>query len=170
MTQNHRPCSGRDWREASEALVRYLSRNKAFPSAPGACRYCGNTIVRRRGPYCSRGCHIACDVACGWALRYYVKTRDHGVCRDCGLDCTELDAELKEWRRHGIRRECLCANNVPLYNSTWEVHHIHAVVEGGRTTMENLVTLCWRCHARYTKALAGKLAKVKGGDGNATLH
>lgn len=62
--------------------------------------------------------------------------------------CDELG--LSKRRRHNLNK------------SLWEADHITPVVEGGgECGLDNLRTLCWRCHAAETKALAGRRAKAR---------
>ena len=35
-----------------------------------------------------------------------------------------------------------------------DAHHIVAVQDGGRSTLENGITLCWRCHQKRHAAAA----------------
>lgn len=50
-----------------------------------------------------------------------------------------------------------------LHRDAWEMHHKHAVVEGGAHTLDNLETLCYRCHAAETADLARRRADVRRG-------
>jgi len=57
--------------------------------------------------------------------------------------------KAREWklRRNPICEECLSRGEVVAAS---EVHHIVPLDEGGANTLENLMSLCRRCHARVT--------------------
>ena len=52
-------------------------------------------------------------------MRFYIYNRDHNRCRICGRRTNDL-----------------------------EIDHIYPIAKGGKTTMDNLQTLCHRCNAR----------------------
>lgn len=85
-------------------------------------------------------------------LREQVFARDRGVCAQCGLDTETLrkDKRKLDWaaRRKfegewGMRRHL------------WDADHIVPVVEGGgECGLENIRTLCLKCHRAATLNLA----------------
>lgn len=98
--------------------------------------------------------------------RQKVWERDEGVCALCGLDTVALEAEWRSlpyleredflFERIGVRRSA--------HYSLWEADHIVPVVEGGGGTgLENLRTLCLRCHRAETAKLARRRALARKG-------
>jgi 5-methylcytosine-specific restriction endonuclease McrA len=61
------------------------------------------------------------------ALRTACYHRDHGRCRCCGRDVV-LESENLSVRAH--------------------MHHIQYRSAGGADVLENVITLCWRCHQK----------------------
>ena len=119
--------------------------------------------------------------------RALVFQRDRGLCALCGLDGGRLDVLAEQERRrirdyvhrnrlHGLFVESGCAlgdssifarsrgvlifgQRVPFrLSSYWEADHIIPVAEGGGACgLDNLRTLCWRCHPRETGQLRRRL-------------
>ncbi|HEY1807774.1 MAG TPA: HNH endonuclease [Acidobacteriaceae bacterium] len=88
-------------------------------------------------------------------LREQVFLRDQGVCAACGVDMlgalrrlrrsrgANRTAMLEHWRLGRRRRASL-----------WDADHTVPVVEGGgECDLENIRTLCLRCHRAATTAL-----------------
>ncbi len=126
----------------------------------------------------------------GYAAKYVLE-RDCGVCRQCGLDCIVLLQELKRLRASERLRifgaesthvvEILAGDATALPYLTerldqlgltgarrrltqrlWDVDHIKPVSEGGGACgLDNLRTLCWRCHVKETTKLAGRRASSR---------
>ncbi len=68
------------------------------------------------------------------ALRKKVEERDQCVCQVCGWDDKIYP---RAWQR-------------------WQIHHVIAIIEGGTTTMDNLITLCQKCHGKQTQELLAR--------------
>ncbi len=64
-------------------------------------------------------------------LRHKVEERDHGICAQCGL-----------------------------YDAKWEADHKTELWEGGEDVLENMQTLCRRCHKRKTSDATPVRAKT----------
>ena len=126
------------------------------------------------------------------AVRNAVQTRDRGVCAQCGFDAIAAEKELRDaawndrvsagmvdYASHWLTQEFWKTRfptfhtiadrlNIPMKRrdisrSLWEADHIVPVAEGGGCCgLDGFRTLCWRCHAAETKALAGRLAKARG--------
>ncbi len=153
-----------------------------------ACRECGSgplPIARRT--FCSDECVHA------WKLRSsqayaagQVLKRDKGVCAECGIDCVQLQKDLRallsetrkaraldlhdclpltfeiQDRTHAygarIAELGLKGERARLRRRLWDMDHAVPVSEGGGSCgLDNLRTLCWRCHARATGELRRRL-------------
>ena len=101
----------------------------------------------------------------GASLRKVVFERDQGVCALCGLDTAALEAAIVAipchteargyWRSHVLRKE-----GWPTKGSLWLADHIVPVAEGGGDLgMDNLRTLCHKCHLKETRELRKRLSK-----------
>ncbi len=122
-----------------------------------------------------------------------VLKRDAGVCLLCGLDCVDLLDRLwkllarQRWAERSklapigceplhfetegdgcfaleIKAYGLKGQRARLRRRLWEMDHVVPVAEGGGSCgLDNLRTLCWRCHARESAALRQRLlARRKG--------
>lgn len=119
----------------------------------------------------------------------HVLARDKGVCRTCGLDCLATLKELRDLRRAcriekwGQRAVGIDDIDLPgdvhldrftarcdelalpkhlrgLCRRLWEMDHETPVVEGGGSCgLDNLRTLCYRCHKAVTAELRKRLSK-----------
>lgn len=96
----------------------------------------------------------------GRSLRRQVFERDHGICAMCGLDTEAVLGALRrveetmheESARLLLRRQVLRESFGTTRRPFWEAHHKDAVADGGGNTgIENLVTLCHRCHLKATR-------------------
>ena len=100
----------------------------------------------------------------GKTLRMAVFERDRGVCEKCHLDCHALVSRIKCLKPH--QRLPIIESLAPQFTraqkdklardayegSAWEADHIVAVKDGGgECTVDNMRTLCRRCHAQNTK-------------------
>jgi 5-methylcytosine-specific restriction endonuclease McrA len=99
-------------------------------------------------------------------LREQVFARDHGICAGCGADTVALEGELKRLRRRNPiawkqRLEELCIPAARKKN-LWDADHIVPVAEGGgECGLDNLRTLCLRCHRLVTEELRKRLQRRK---------
>lgn len=123
------------------------------PQGRNLCRRCGTEVPHGRFTFCSDACvhewRIRTDPG---YLRQQVFRRDRGVCAACGLDTEALRKEKrkldyaarrrfeKEW---GTRRRL------------WDADHILPVSEGGgECGLDNLRTLCVKCHRNRHQSLS----------------
>lgn len=115
--------------------------------------------------FCSKDCfeyHV--QSRSGKTLRMAVFERDRGVCEKCHLDCHALVSRIKCLKPH--QRLPIIESLAPQFTraqkdklardayegSAWEADHIVAVKDGGgECTVDNMRTLCRRCHAQNTK-------------------
>ena len=119
--------------------------------------------------------------------RALVFQRDRGVCAFCGLEAGRLDALVEHERRrirdyvhrnrlHRLFTEpgyalgdasifarsggiLIFGQRVPFRSASyWEADHVVPVAEGGGACgLDNLRTLCWRCHPKETGKLRRRL-------------
>lgn len=152
---------------------RAAHRGKRGPNGRRLCMWCGQEVPKRRRTFCSPECvhewRLRSDPS---YLRFKVWERDRGVCARCGLDTEALERELSDllsscwkarteeeweaarerfWRRVEELGVVTSALRVP---HLWEVDHIVPVAEGGDSNLENVRTLCWRCHREVTAQYA----------------
>ena len=125
------------------------SKNR-FPKqiAAGTCRGCHKPITApRRRTWCGDACKKLYDP---YWVKEAVIARDKHICQICGVD---IHAAHLAWRR---------ARPTGAYDAaTWaewfkgrikeEYDHIIPFSEGGATVLENMRTLCQKCHKERTK-------------------
>jgi hypothetical protein len=128
------------------------------------CRWCALEVPPGRFTFCSDWCvhewRLRSDPG---YLRERVFERDRGVCALCGVDT------VAEWRRirrlRGQRRLAALAQwglRRWTRRSLWDADHIVPVVEGGgECDLDNLRTLCLRCHREATAALRARRRTTK---------
>ncbi len=131
------------------------------------CRQCGNEVGKGRRSFCSGECvhqwRLRTDPG---YLREQVFARDRGVCAGCGADTVALEGELKRLRRRNPiawkqRMEELYIPTARKKN-LWDADHIVPVAEGGgECGLDNLRTLCLRCHRLVTEELRKRLQRRK---------
>ncbi|MCC6389122.1 MAG: HNH endonuclease [Bryobacterales bacterium] len=137
------------------------------PNGRALCRWCRLEVPKGRRTFCSDWCvrewKIRSDAG---YLRSLVFNRDHGICAVCALDTIEAFRRLK--RSRGERRKALLLHwgLTRLHRSSlWDADHILPVADGGgECDLENIRTLCLRCHRQATFHLrARRVGKVYSG-------
>lgn len=124
------------------------------------CRWCNLEVPPRRHTFCSDYCvhewRLRTDSG---YLREQVFARDSGVCALCAVDTHAAWLDLK--RSRGTHRLKLLAHwGLKSVNrkTLWDADHIVPVVEGGgECDLDNIRTLCLRCHTRLTQELRQRL-------------
>lgn len=106
-------------------------------------------------------------------LREQVLLRDRGICAACATDTLAAARRLRFAR--GSRRLALLAHwglKHRTRKSLWDADHIVPVAEGGgQCDLENLRTLCLRCHRMATMQLRERrLAAKRASTGSAQAH
>ena len=96
-------------------------------------------------------------------LREQVFLRDQGICAACGINTVTALRELR--RSRGAKRAALLEQWKPGRRrraSLWDADHRVPVVEGGgECDLENIRTLCLRCHRAATAALRERMRAHK---------
>src|SRR5690348_74831 len=127
------------------------------PNGRHLCRWCHLEVpAGRRVTFCSEWCveewRLRTDPG---FLRQKVFERDQGVCSLCRVDCEACLRDLK--RSRGAARIRLMLEwglKKRLRKSLWDADHIVPVVEGGgECDLENIRTLCLKCHRAATAEL-----------------
>lgn len=134
------------------------------PNGRGLCRWCALEVPPRRFTFCSAYCVHEWKLRSQPAyLRAQVLLRDKGECGGCGVNTLMELRRLK--RSRGAKRLELMAHwglKTKLRNSLWDADHMLPVVEGGgECDLENLRTLCLRCHRTATAALRERIRRAK---------
>ena len=133
------------------------------PNGRGLCRWCCLEVPRGRYTFCSEFCVHEWKLRTQPAyLREQVLERDRGVCASCGIDTI---AEARRIRRaRGANRASLFAYwglRLRLRKSLWDADHIVPVVEGGgECDLDNIRTLCLRCHRQATAQLRRRIRRA----------
>ena len=125
------------------------------------CRWCGKGVKPPRRTMCSPECVHELQLRTnGRYLRDCVYKRDKGICKLCNVDTKKIAKEalslnLKE------REKFLKENKISLKRKIWkrkhggglwDADHIIPVKDGGGSCgLENIRTLCIKCHKVVTK-------------------
>jgi 5-methylcytosine-specific restriction endonuclease McrA len=98
-------------------------------------------------------------------MREHLYLRDLGVCHSCNVDTRLSKIELENCEREvrrkndsvsiGILGRCLASLGITVKESRkslWHADHVNPVMFGGGTSgLDNLQTLCVKCHKLKTK-------------------
>jgi 5-methylcytosine-specific restriction protein A len=106
--------------------------------------------------------------------RQQVYARDRAVCALCSIDTKKVAAQARKIaREHGVeaQKSFLMEHGVPKNKKVrvakfggglFEVDHVTPCIEGGGLAdLNNLRTLCYKCHRMQTAALAGRRAAAR---------
>src|ERR1700678_1439773 len=130
----------------------------------GLCRWCSIEVPPRRFTFCSDYCVHEWKLRSqpGY-LREQILKRDRGICAHCGLDAIREQSKLK--RARGSSRLALMQHwglNRRIRQSLWDADHILPVTEGGgEGDLDNIRTLCLRCHRLVTAQLRERIRRAK---------
>ena len=130
------------------------------PTGRGVCRWCSLEVPRGRYTFCSEFCVHEWKLRTQPAyLREQVLERDRGVCAFCGIDTIAAARKLRFSR--GTNRASLLSFwglRTRSRKTLWDADHIIPVVEGGgECDLQNIRTLCLRCHRIVTTQLRGRI-------------
>lgn len=124
---------------------------RRYPGGMLACRYCGGCARPPRRTFCSEPCVQAFLILVDQKARARaVFERDGGVCALCGLDAHALWMATPWEGRASLKKEWRAGRRDQL----WEADHIVPRSLGGTHDLDNLRTLCLRCHRAETARLA----------------
>jgi 5-methylcytosine-specific restriction endonuclease McrA len=130
------------------------------PNGRNLCRWCNLEVPKGRRTFCSEYCvnewRLRSDPG---YLRQQTFERDKGVCAVCGIDTEAAGLRLR--RSRGRNRQALLAEwgLTSLWRrSLWDADHILPVAEGGgECDLDNIRTLCLKCHRKATAELRSRL-------------
>ena len=130
------------------------------------CRWCGKGVKPPKRTMCSPECVHELRLRMGGRyLRDCVYSRDKGVCSICMIDTKKTatsilsksgDDKLNHMKEFSIspKRKIWIKKHG---GGLWDADHIVPVKEGGGLCgLDNLRTLCIKCHKNETKILAQK--------------
>jgi 5-methylcytosine-specific restriction enzyme A len=134
------------------------------PNGRGLCRWCSLEVPGRRFTFCSDYCvHEWKLRSQPRYLREQILKRDRGICAHCGVDTVREQRKLK--RARGSARLALMRHwglNKRIRKSLWDADHILPVTEGGgECDLDNIRTLCLRCHRLVTAQLRERIRRAK---------
>ena len=132
------------------------------------CRYCQIEVSPPRRTFCSDTCVHEWKLRSSTKyLREHVYERDLGICALCKIDTRYQKIEIENSRRLAkvsgskdgyldfVRK--LSLTEKESLKSIWHADHILPVSHGGgETGLDNIRTLCIKCHKTETKKLNGK--------------
>lgn len=123
-------------------------------------------IKRNRAKFCS--------LKCSRKAQTYVFDKN-SICKQCGIEfksavkhskyCSNV-CKMKNYRERSKSDTCIRQyysyfKDIPCENCNWnlskrDLHHITPVSEGGKNTMDNLISLCPNCHRLVHNNLISK--------------
>lgn len=143
------------------------------PNGRGLCRFCKREVPKGKRTFCGDDCvhqwKLRSDPG---YLRVFVFKRDLGICASCKTD-TRMTAILLQNALHAAggnvkeeRYKALLAEYKltphEAQKSLWQADHIRPVAEGGgESGLDNIQTLCTKCHKLKTAIQVGKNAKPR---------
>ena len=130
------------------------------------CRMCENSVKPPRRTLCSEECSHQLKLRMsGRYLRDCVYLRDKGICKICNIDTKKIAKEALKLEGNE-KKEFLKSYSISLKRKIWkrrhggglwDADHIIPVKEGGgQCGLENIRTLCIKCHKLETKKLLSK--------------
>ncbi len=130
------------------------------------CRWCNGPVIPPKRTMCSPECvhEILIRTNTNY-LRTCVYKRDKGICKLCGIDTKNIAKEailLDGSNREEYLKEYSISTKRKIWikkhgGGLWDADHIIPVVKGGGLCgLDNLRTLCIKCHKNETKILLTK--------------
>jgi 5-methylcytosine-specific restriction enzyme A len=126
------------------------------PNGRSLCRWCNVEVPKGRSTFCSAWCveewRLRTDPG---YLREKVLERDRGVCAVCRVDCVATERHLKHLRGAArLKARLDWGLRAGSGKTLWNADHIVPVIEGGgECDLENIRTLCLKCHRAVTADL-----------------
>jgi 5-methylcytosine-specific restriction protein A len=130
------------------------------------CRWCNNSVIPPKRTMCSPECvHELLIRTNNNYLRTCVYKRDKGICALCGCDTKDIAKKaitLENEERNIFLKEHDISIKRKIWikkhgGGLWDADHIIPVKNGGgQCGLDNLRTLCIKCHKNETKILNSK--------------
>ena len=160
--------------------VGLLPRQKGANGRP-ICIECEvHECAGKRRTFCSDECQLSWRLKnSGTEIRRQSWKRDLGVCKQCGVDCGWLDRirHLAVLGKPGMAREvhkrwrAIWQVRIVQYDipkklqlpgmTLWFADHNNPVFRGGgQCGLDNIQTLCWKCHAEKTRDESRQRARM----------
>ena len=128
------------------------------------CRWCALEVPQRRYTFCSDWCVHEWRLRTNPSyLRQQVLRRDKGICAHCSTNTVSAFLRLKKARGE-IRKAMLSQWGLTRLTrrSLWDADHIVPVAEGGgECDLQNIRTLCLKCHKIETLQFRARLAEQR---------
>ncbi|HEX4770969.1 MAG TPA: HNH endonuclease signature motif containing protein [Bryobacteraceae bacterium] len=128
------------------------------PNGRCLCRWCNLEVPPGRLTFCSAWCVEEWKLRSSPAhLRERVFERDRGICAACGLDCVSEYARIRRLRG-AAKANAILSWQLRGRKSLWDADHILPVSQGGgECDLDNMRTLCLKCHRARTIAMRVRL-------------
>ncbi len=130
------------------------------------CRWCNGPVKPPKRTMCSKECvHELSLRTNGNYLRNCVYKRDKGICAICKIDTKQTAKQiflLEDEERIQFLKDHSISLKRKIWmkkhgGGLWDADHIIAVKDGGGLCgLENMRTLCIKCHKHVTKELVSK--------------
>jgi 5-methylcytosine-specific restriction protein A len=138
------------------------------PNGFRLCRWCGNEVRPPKKTFCSASCVHEWKLRSSVSyLRSQTYARDLGKCASCAADTRYQKIQIEDSLHkakgnhkdpeHLALLKSLGLTVTESQRSLWQADHINPVVQGGGLCgLENIRTLCVKCHKGVTKVLLAK--------------
>ena len=125
------------------------------------CRWCQKPVLPPRRTMCSANCAHEIKLRCnGRYLRQCVYKRDNGICSICNIYTKQIAKKALSFNNINDKLEYLKQMDISpkrkiwkrkYGGGLWDADHIVSVKDGGgQCGLENLRTLCIKCHKSKT--------------------
>lgn len=126
-----------------------------------ACRWCKGDVIPPKRTMCSEKCRHEISIRINSSyMRRCVYQRDNGICAICDIDTKHIaktalsldyDDRIQYLAEHKISPKRK-VHKRKLGGGLWDADHIITVKDGGgECGLDNLRTLCIKCHKLITK-------------------
>jgi hypothetical protein len=137
------------------------------------CRFCSKSVMPPRRTFCSDECVHQHRIRTNTKyMRTCVYNRDNGICAECKQDTKKIARDAKKLRTESKWKEyyeLLEKHSIPKHRKIWlrgfggglwDADHIIAVHDGGGDCgLDNIRTLCIKCHKTNTSKQRKSWAK-----------
>lgn len=120
-----------------------------------SCYFCEKKIPKwgDYNPFCSVKCQNEYRLRSSLVfLRKMVLKRDKGICKGCGIDCIKAKRIINKIKNEDEKLLLLEFWKFDGHRVFWEADHIVPVFKGGgQSGLDNIQTLCIKCHKIKSK-------------------